>query len=714
MPFTVPGFSDVSVAHINHNHLFFLEEWKIVALRPYVRDLRESVKKGYDPFLPLHNNVGWQQYFEDHPPGAQLFQQLIRNLRQLSKSQDYRRFAEELPRKYDILVEWLEKLLECLIRLEEWLQHLKYASRLICGLGEKPTLARPTPSLFNVYNLRAAFNMRLLEDELPSSSASNAVENTPTVPLWHVYDAVRDSLLEQLVRNSPDPENSKEKLETLETVLSAIQRFGNSIDSLDQILEGESLPPKDAEDFMQNVSDTQKEIKQRFEDLQGFLDEGKSANLKKLLEDFRILDPSDARLLPGDLGETLNRTRVSVDPMRIFAERETEEAIQTFCRQRARAMRESLLGEAVSDIEDVVIEQALWGGLPELGFEAALEKGVLADLESICHTLGDAKLQDREGEYELIREEDEVRRIGKVVQGILGGDRSLEDRYGVTCRLLELSEKEQGESIRHDEPDDTICKTARALAAATMYSNSFDRIDETRLVYIASHIVKVLDNHLVYQAQQRGLELDYDALDVLGLEHFGLGLLDTLHSCAQRIASTVRYLHERETFHTGDSIPRLQTRFLPLKELIQAIANCSNGKARSEEQEWLVCRLATVPSPSLEASECILKQIYQRGARLGLEMEPIRKADESFSQITFLPTKGIGQNNDELLSHSVLRLKKRDKRQRQETQGVELLIHFRSMALCDRDPHALWSAVNVLEDTLEVVEATAGGVVCYN
>lgn len=63
LPHGVAGFTEILRPGTDQSFLFFLEEWRIAALRPYIRDLRESARNDQDPFYPLHNNVGWRQYF---------------------------------------------------------------------------------------------------------------------------------------------------------------------------------------------------------------------------------------------------------------------------------------------------------------------------------------------------------------------------------------------------------------------------------------------------------------------------------------------------------------------------------------------------------------------------------------------------------------------------------------------------------------------------
>ncbi len=202
LPHGVAGFTEILRPGTDQSFLFFLEEWRIAALRPYVRDLRESARNDQDPFYPLHNNVGWRQYFDDHPLGAAYFLQLLHELDQKSKSShhatDQDELVQNLNKGYEEFSHWLENMVECLIRLESWVQHLGYACRLLCGLGEAPSLDKSIPSLFNVYNLRAAYLPVLLDPH------NQAIEGSPELVSFDsseeilLYEAVRDALFDCL------------------------------------------------------------------------------------------------------------------------------------------------------------------------------------------------------------------------------------------------------------------------------------------------------------------------------------------------------------------------------------------------------------------------------------------------------------------------------------------------------------------------------------
>lgn len=588
-PYDVPGFSDVPSEGVNQNHLFFTEEWKIAALRPYVRDLQESVKKGRSPFFPLHNNIGWQQYFEDHPLGAHYFQQLLQWLRQHYDAPDTTEVVKQLIERYEFLADWLENLVECLIRLESWLQHLRYACCLMCGVGERPTLDKPTPSLFNVYNLRAAY----LESEKSLSSASPASDSEKSN-----YDVVCDALLDCLTGRNRD---AKEELRAL-------------------------------------------------------------------------VDRGDKR--------------------------EVEKCIQRLCQKRVEAMREKLgIIDKQFDIARCLNEEP-----PAWKFQETLCE-VRDDLALICQALEEHKPKEREEEYyELMSEEIEVRRISKVVRIILDGDGQgeKEEDDGVACALL-------GRDEPHEEPAATGCKAARALAAATMYADSFHQIDEKRLIFIASHIVQVLDNHLLYQSRQRGLELDFDTLNVIGLEHFGLELLDTLYSCSQRIARGLGYLLEQEAYRRGEDDLQLQSKLTLPKEFVKEIS----GSPRTDFPQKNGGSLLSIEYPSAQrVGALVLEQIAGVFYRLKeslhwLRAEPVRDPEGITTRIAFLPNENLIPNDKE--PHAQIVLLESANGNEAGKEKVELLVWLKGEDLQAHDLRALWSAVKVLEEVLKVTEAAAGG-----
>ena len=103
------------------------------------------------------------------------------------------------------------------------------------------------------------------------------------------------------------------------------------------------------------------------------------------------------------------------------------------------------------------------------------------------------------------------------MSAILNDDEELIRRHNAPCTLPERSKGTK-------EHDDIGCKTARALAAAVMYADSFNPLDEKRLIFIASHVAQVLDNYLLHQARQRGLDLRLQGLERHGARAFWAGV----------------------------------------------------------------------------------------------------------------------------------------------------------------------------------------------
>jgi hypothetical protein len=659
-PSSMPGFSDVPSEDIDQNHLFFPKEWEIAALRPYVRDLHESVKRGKSPFFPLHNNIGWQQYFEDHPLGAQYYQELRQKLNLLHEGHNAKFYKQELPKRYNNLEKWLEELTECLIRIESWLQHLKYACRLIKDVGVRPTLDKPTPSLFNIYNLRAAYL------ELPPSSlkASSSKKSDQGNQERYVYDVVREVLEYCLTRNQ--------------------------------------------------------------------------SNEVKLLSSADKCDKQDV-----------------------------EKIIQQLCERRADAMRKKLgIKDNPFNIIGCLDAQANWK------FQEVMND-INQDLNLICRTLENQNQKEiEEVNYELISEELEVSRISNVVRAILNDDRQGEVRYGVACALLGRDKK------YHEEAATTGCKLARALAAATMYADSFHQIDEKRLIFIASHIVQVLDNHLLYQSRQHGLELDFDTLNVIGLEHFGLELLDTLHSCSQRIAHGLGYLLKHQAYRRGRDELQLQNELKLPRDFVREIGSLSRMDSTQEDAVSLVGikyssilfsvrsdfvdelnrsevsadlrdefqkRGEVLTQPLVEVKQSgsywiivnanknyfirnenqklnvyfsaqrvgtyVLKEIVKVCHRLKclhwLKFEsPVPYLAGRMSKVTFLPNEKLIPNDREPHAKIIL-LENADGKETDE-ERMEIHIWLKGENLQKHDLQALWSAVKVLEEVLKVTEATAG------
>ncbi len=677
-PYGVGGFLDVSAAgESSQDRLFFLWEWRIAALRPYVRDLQQAAEKEHDPFLPLHNNVGWWQYFEDHSLGVDYFQQLLRELHRQGESPDHETVEHELLSKYKELARWLEELVECLIQLESWLQHLQYACRLMLGAGEMPSLERPTPSLFNVYNLRGAYLERPktdTKDDVNNKERRNGQRNR------HVYDALYGALLDCLVGKD---EKAKRMLLAGADVLSAVDRA-------EYLAQNLSYPP--GENDLKQMSQEQRRVLDRLADFKNSLEQERdlqtlSARLESLCRDFKLQDLTTVPRTPEKWHEAVRNIIASLDRVQQPVKQGIEELTQSLCEKRVKGLRQKLgiTAEDGHDFEEQLVEQALQGKLPPWNFKEGL-KEVLSGLASMSQVLAGNELEERvdTSEYALISEETGVLRIGRTVQSILKSDSSDESRDALAF---------------------TASKVAQALADATMYTASFAQIDEKRLLFIASHVVKVLDNHMLHQARQRQLELDYDALGLLGMEHFGLELLDSLYAYTHRVTSALCYLLEREMRLSGPGRYRLDVKLFRLRDLVGEIDQFTKD---AKQEEWLEHCLATIDLPSLETGEHVLQQIHYYAAPLGIQARLALGSAQCPHPVLFLPCKSFDPDGERPLAEVLLRLNGTSKNMPAAADCLELRVHFEGKALQVRNLGVFWQAVRALKGTLEAIGAIAG------
>ncbi len=283
----------------------------------------------------------------------------------------------------------------------------------------------------------------------------------------------------------------------------------------------------------------------------------------------------------------------SLDTICQLAEQQAEDVIQKLCRHRAETIS-MLLGSKGDDQKvSFDIADALEGTLPGWDLERAMKDGVLDDLGRICERLSSKDSAEQSRFLELRAEEVELRRVISIVHAILNGEENETRHPGASCTL---SKKYQG---KHDPSSLTGCKTARALAAAVMYANSFNPLDEKRLVFIASHVTQVLDNYLLHQARQRELDLDYKALDVLALDHFGLELLDALRSYTHRMHVALVYLLEREVRFAALPEVHLQTTIGSINGLVERLGpirsiHDTNGQSGCTHEDKLVYPLVSI------------------------------------------------------------------------------------------------------------------------
>ncbi len=704
LPHGVAGFGETLRVGTDQSYLYFLNEWRIAALRPYVRDLPGSAKPDASPFFPLHNNVGWRQYFDDHPLGAEYFRQLLHELDQRAKGAHHapnkRQIEEELKKGYGEFSTWLENLVECLIRLESWIQHLGYACRLLCGLGETPSLDKPIPSLFNVYNLRAAYLFALSDEHGQKAVCEIESEARVSTKQAPMYQTVRDALFDCVASGRT---KDRTYLGLLEMIWHDVQKTNRRLDNL----SSEAL--KD--------SVTKQEFRKWLVTPQGVRSEKLRREVGELSKKLRPL--LDGRLPASeDLPHTLENLRESLDTIRVLAEQEAEQLIQALCCHRATTIRAKLGATSRRGSLYFDIPRALIGVLPKWDFDGAMKDEVLDSLERICGRLENKHYAEQTDSPEFRAEEFELHRVGATVQSILCDDEKALQHRGAGCTLPDIYRG------THEPEENTGCKTARALAAAVMYADSFSPLDEKRLVFISSHVTHVLDNYLLHQARQRELDIDYQALDILGLEHFGLELIDTLWSCAQRMESALVYLLKREFYAIGIKDMRLHCTSRPLKELTAAIKSSQDSPIVDSSQQrrpndTVSHQLILISFDSVSGFGGQVKTHVDLDDVIGrvfkhirdgayLVCHDLRVAETPFTVNSHGVEFKLGELPDDYDFATIRLSLGSDPKIQDGAADIELRVNLDRHALQDRDVRALWVAVNTMEEVLKATQRSAG------
>lgn len=615
-PHDVPGFTESAAGP--QGRLFLHDEWAVAALRPYLRDLHEAVKvRKEDPFVPLHNNVGWHQYFDDHPLAAGYFEDLVRELRRRAGGP-----PEPLVAAYKTLAHWLERLVECLIRVEGWLQHLTHACRVMCGVSERPDAERPVPSLFNVRNLRAVLPPL---EEVPSAFP----------PSDHIAGRLREALYGALAGGD---DGARRRLLRLEAILAI---SGNPAAApIDRAILVEAEPAESA--------------------------------LKRLPE------------------------RNGREAVRLAAEQEAERLIRGLGELRARHLHELLWDR--QDEKRFTIPDALADRCPDLQFREALEQ-ICDQLQEICGVLLAPGLRPRERtEYELQYEEEEARNTADQVRAVLA---ECPNDHDTPCAA----------AVPHQpgSVEEAGCRATRALAIAAMHADSFHRIDEKRLVFIASHITQVLDNHLLNQAGQRRLGLEPDAPDLLGLEPFGLELLSTIRSNFDRLGAALKYLVAREAVRAHGHESGLLVVVATLDEFVGNLRTCISGDDAGKV--WT----RVVEAYGVAGGARLLLDLHRRARLQGLDAlmtdsqagaadEPEGQASGERTVRVEFRASGAGDRRGE---DCVLVLKCT------EQGGIRghliLGLDVSRAAVRRRDYAVLWSTRLALEAVFHVIQAAAEG-----
>jgi len=371
-------------------------------------------------------------------------------------------------------------------------------------------------------------------------------------------------------------------------------------------------------------------------------------------------------------------------------EQAVEGLIQKYCEERAAGIKAML--RSVTNPFDIV--NCLKGVMPSWQFEEALNE-VLKDLQYVCGALDSAVLKEQDPESELRSEERELVEVAKAVRSVATGDtRPVDDSAG--CSVPQ-----------HTKFSATGCRVARAQAAATMYSDAFNRNDEERLLFIAAHVAQVLDNHLLHQARQRGLPVDYRTLGVLGLEYFGVQLLDAMQSLVGRIDRALHYLAERENMADSNeyversSIPQGQDNLsVPLVDKLMRVAE--SARQSSQQDVLLQLQLTVVTGLSHQIGTRILEQVLFHASP---DVSPEFKCDESGAifEVIFHAWK-LTCPCTHPLAEAMLSCIKGNRSTSDESATLNLLVRLSRDGLAHRDPCWLWSAFRLLEDVLKIVD----------
>jgi hypothetical protein len=221
----------------------------------------------------------------------------------------------------------------------------------------------------------------------------------------------------------------------------------------------------------------------------------------------------------------------------------------------------------------------------------------------------------------------------------------------------------------------------------------------------------VLDNNLLYQSRQRGLELDFETLNVIGLENFGLELLDKLRSYCGRIGDCMGYLLKREAYRSGIDDLRLESQLKGPKDVVHWIGVLSrNTTAEDGEIPLMTIQFSSEVRVGADVLGEIMNVFYRLDGQLHwLKVEPPERDPEGrIIGITFLPNANLISKGDEPYAKIVIR-ETAGRKETDKPGGLEL-VWAKAESSQPHDLRLLWNGVKVLEDVLKTAEATAGGI----
>lgn len=740
-PDGVSGFAEVRPGMAASHHLFFGPEWSVAALRPYVRDLLQerSKDKDADPYEPLINDDGWQQYFEDHPAGAEYFEALQDEFRLRRKSKHSKVKPEEVTKRYERLERWLRDLVECLVRLETWLQHLRHACHVLCGLGEAPTLDRPIRSLFNVYNFRAAYLADLTRELTPLPKHGERKEeeekgkSTGSVPPNdRSYKQVLKAFLNCLVGDKQTKKKIRKEaffLTASEVTVRLLSRAENA-----------SQPTP----ALESLTDALESLIALLGDVQ----QGKAAEelLERVKEQLESVRPKQ---------EATNALIAEIEAFSDLVRYTLEKRIEEACETRVAKIRKVLeSGEAKA--KDVIRSD---GKPPEWKLADAIDKGILQDLREISGGFAPEKLSPSAERYELCAEESEIERIATAVKSALAEGIKIErirdavrialgespddnEVDGITAAVQSELDKGAGgieieqitsaiQSVLKKDADEiktiataawnafvreTVEKAAGVLANATMFADAFNHVDKNRLVLIASHVTQILDNHLLYQARQRNLDIKHESLGTLALDPFGLELLDRFVFLLERIRTALDHLIQRQAdrqYEDRKKLPEISSEAVSVADYVSYLEKPIEDE-KQRELELLVLRVNREdlrdregdgargdkeddPQDKVRAvQDAVIGEIRRDAGPLALDFD-VKKEERDEKWLSFKPRQTIGAESGARIE---IRL---DFDPQIVMMQAKLVLLLPSDAL--GDVKCLWAVVKMLEDLRRVLDS---------
>lgn len=698
IPVATPGFTEVP-GDPNHTRSgWFPEMWTIAALRPYVRHLRGQLSSD-TAYLesPLTNDVGWQQYYEDHPVGHADYEKLQDCLREIRNGPEKMVPAEQklegLRKVTERLDSWLNNLLECTIRLETWLSHLRFALRCSAGLGERPTLDEPHPSLFNIYNLRAAFLEELARkpERVYSPDWGKSPQNDTAVPL---HETILKKLVEIL------PKRGQRQIIGLASLLTTLETV-----SIIQSGEMDNLEPNDGKNVIQRIKKGLAERRLTEECM-------KIVGIKETLariESTALDHPRTLRLRIRDDFHTLNL-------LRLQAKGELSTLIDNLLEQKCATMNKNMF-DSTFDITSIMQLSEINGegdGLPNDHFLEAIQQ-VTDEIRTACEFLVGVECYSFDDAFELVPEQSDAQTLFSTSLAILRPD----DQQNIWAASHRCSHP----TGKHgDKFKGAACRVARLISASTMHADSFSAIDEQRIEFIASHVAQLLDAHLVRQARTAHIAVHHDGdqhgvtqeiLAKFGADSFVIRLLGQIEHEQRQMQTLAKHFVVAELRRQVATPPDIVDEGDNVTHLLE-----------SNQVEWIPVGIA----PQLQIQEdverlfmVLAEKTTKAFGELNLEVRPTDHG--SLNQVIRL--QGSGREPDDtsrtsLEFHFLSNLSNRKSPagstaddevvKRVKWCGFRIQVNVNYPAMQGGDIQSLWAAAGLMADANRVLQlATRGG-----